>query len=149
MKNWKINYINLSLQIILICTLFSCNKKKTTHNVPYVPVNLTININLPSYSGLQGIGGWAYAEGGSKGIIIYRQSTSNFVAFDRQSTVDDGLKCDGIVPDSSNFLILNDPCGDSQFLLTDGSVYHGPAEYGLRGYKAMFDGSYTLTIVNY
>jgi hypothetical protein len=134
---------------ILIVLFFSCKKTKTLHNVPYVPVNLTININLPSYSGLQGVGGWCYADGGAKGIVIYRQSNSTFVAFDRQSTVDGGDKCDGIVSDSTNYLILDDPCGDSQYLMTDGSVYHGPAEYGLRAYRTAFDGNYTLQITNY
>lgn len=118
--------------------------------MPYVPVNLSLNLNLPEYVNLQGVGGWATTQGGSKGIIIYRQSQSVFLAFDRQSTTDDGAKCaNGIAPDSTNYLVLKDPCSDSEFLLTDGSVYHGPAQYGLRAYKTSFDGSYTLTITNY
>ena len=47
----------------------SCNKNNQI--VPYVYVDLYVNISLPSYSNLNAIGGWVYVSGGSKGCLLY------------------------------------------------------------------------------
>lgn len=133
----------ISVMIVLSC------KKDNLHPVPSIAFNINININLPSYSGLQNIGGYAYVNGvGSKGVIVYRRSIDEFVAYDRQSTADGGLDCSGVEIDEENSLLVNDVCGTSQFSLYDGSVVTGPAEFGLRGYLTIFDGAYTLNISN-
>jgi hypothetical protein len=59
--------------------------KQNTHPVPYVPFNQSIDLNLPSYYSLAGVGGYAYVVGGSRGIIVYRRSLDEFIAFDRHS----------------------------------------------------------------
>ena len=59
----------------------SCTKS-TNHPVPYIPFDFTIDLTLPSYSPLTGVGNWAYVVGGSRGIIIYRRSIDEFIAFD-------------------------------------------------------------------
>lgn len=126
----------------------SCNKQKL-HPVPSIAFNINININLPSYSELQNIGGYAYVNNiGSKGVVVYRKSLDEFVAFDRQSTADGGIDCDPIEVDEENPLLVNDVCGTSQFSLFDGSIITGPAEFGLRGYMTIYDGGYTLNISN-
>ena len=51
----------------------SCGKQNT-HPVPYVPFNQSIDLNLPSYYALAGVGGFAYVIGGSRGIIVYRNT---------------------------------------------------------------------------
>lgn len=138
----------LGTVLSFLLLISSCNKNKL-HPVPNLPFNVNININLPSYSGLQNIGGYAYVDNyGSKGVVVYRRSIDEFVAFDRQSTADGGQECGGVEIDEENTLIVNDVCGDSQFSLYDGSVIQGPAEFGLRGYQTIFDGTYTLNISN-
>src|SRR5690554_6965647 len=73
-------------------SFFACNKNKQ-HPVPYYSFNANINLTLPSYVNLQGVGGWAYVSGiGSKGVVVYRQSQQNFVAFDRHSPAEGSLR---------------------------------------------------------
>lgn len=118
------------------------------HPVPYVPVEKQINITLPSYSSLQGVSGWIYLEGGSKGLIVYRRSLDAFVVMDRHSTHTSQSECTGVEVDSSNNLILYDPCSDAKYNIVDGSVMAGNAEYPLRQYNTSFDGTSLLRIYN-
>ena len=139
---------NLFFFLLLTSIVFAC-KKDNLHPVPSIPFNINININLPSYSGLQNIGGYAYVNNiGSKGVVVYRRSIDEFVAYDRQSTVDGGLDCGPVEIDEENSLLVNDVCGTSQYSLFDGSVVTGPAEFGLRGYLTIYDGAFTLNISN-
>jgi hypothetical protein len=133
----------------LILTVLSCTKNKQ-HPVPYYSFDANINLNLPSYVDLQGVGGWAYVSGiGSKGVIVYRQSMQVFVAFDRHSPAEGSFDCEtGLVPDPSNFLVLNDPCSDAQFSLYDGSIIGGDTKWGLRAYAAEYNGGQYLRIFN-
>src|SRR5690606_3430108 len=78
----------ISIFLSLFLCVSSC--KKHIHPVPNIPFDITININLPSYSDLTGVGGYAFVEGGSKGIIVYRRSPNEFVAFDRHSPANEG-----------------------------------------------------------
>ncbi|MES2800774.1 MAG: hypothetical protein V4638_12210 [Bacteroidota bacterium] len=137
-------------KIILFVTLllaFSCNRSNN-HPVPSIPFDFTIDINLPSYSGLMGVGGWAYVNGGSRGIIVYRRSIDEFVAFDRHSPTDPEGNCTyPLYPDTANFLILKDSCANSQFSLYDGSPVAN-SDWGLRQYAAVYNGSNLLRIYN-
>ncbi|MDX1651742.1 MAG: hypothetical protein R3277_04565 [Brumimicrobium sp.] len=137
----------IALTILLF--LFGCSKNKQ-HPVPYFTFDSNINLNLPSYSALQGVGGWAYVDGlGSKGVVVYRQSINEFVAFDRHSPAAEGFDCEtGLVTDPDNFLILNDPCSNARFSLYDGSLIDGDSEWGLRSYLTSYNGSETLRIYN-
>lgn len=134
---------------ILIVPLFlgGCNKN-STHPVPNIPFDFTINLTLPSYSALNGVSGWAYVNGGSKGIIVYRRGVDEFIAFDRHSPADIKGECaTPLTPDEDNFLELNDVCNDAVFSLYDGSPISG-SEYGLRQYQTMWNGNESLRIFN-
>lgn len=138
--------IILMFAIILLTSAFSCNKNKL-HPVPSIPFDITININLPTYSGLTGVGGYAYVDGGSKGVIVYRRNTHEFVAFDRHSPANEGECNDPLVPNNDNFLQLDDKCTGAAFSLYDGSPISG-SEFGLRMYITSFDGVANLRIYN-
>lgn len=130
----------------LISVSSSCEGDQ--HPVPYVPVEQQINISLPSYSALQGVSGWIYLNGGSRGIIVYRKSLDEFVAMDRHSTHTALNECTGVEVDSSNNLILYDPCSDATYNIIDGSVMSGNANFPLRRYNTYFDGTSILRISN-
>lgn len=125
----------------------SCRKNNNLNPVPSIPLDINININLPSYSALTGVGGWAYVEGGSKGIVVYRRSIDEFVAFDRHSPANDGTCEQSLVTNEDNFLQLDDLCSGASFSLYDGSPISG-SEFGLRMYMTFFDGSDNLRIYN-
>ncbi len=137
------------LLLFIIVTAISCSKNKQ-HPVPHYSFDANINLTLPSYADLQGVGGWAYVSGiGSKGVIVYRQSMQNFVAFDRHSPAEGSFDCEsGLVVDNSNFLILNDPCSDAQFSLYDGSIIGGNTKWGLRAYVVEYYGGQHIRIFN-
>lgn len=127
--------------------LSSCKKNKN-HPVPNIPFDITIDINLPSYNALIGVGGWTYVEGGSRGIIVYRRSIEEFVAFDRHSPEDPEATClHPLYPDTDNFLTLNDSCSGAKFSLYDGSPISG-SEFGLRQYQTVYNGSNLVRIYN-
>lgn len=140
----------LKLHIFLLLTLviFSGCRKERNHPVPSIPFDFQIDLSLPSYQPLTGTGGWAYVNGGLKGIIVYRRSFDEFVAWERQSPTDpEGACSTGLTPNEDNFLQLDDPCSDATFSMYDGSPMAN-SEWGLRGYRCQWDGSNLLRISN-
>ena len=134
---------------IFASTIAFLGCRRNLHPVPDIPFNININVNLPSYSGLQSIGGFAYVENaGVKGLVIYRRSMDEFVAFDRMSTAMGGDTCAPLYVDPDNLLILLDPCTESKFSLFDGSLIQGPAEWGLRGYRTIWNVANILNVQN-
>ncbi|MEY4289927.1 MAG: hypothetical protein RLZZ30_2015 [Bacteroidota bacterium] len=124
-----------------------CSKGKA-NPIPNIPFDITIDIQLPSYNQLQGVGGWSYVTGGSRGIIVYRRGIDEFVAFDRHSPVDpDGTCFLPLFPDSQNFLLLKDTCNNATFSLYDGSPVSN-SSFGLRQYAVQFNGSNLVRIYN-
>lgn len=133
--------------IVTFLSITSCGKNHQ-NPVPSLPIDVTIDINLPSYNGLQGVGGYTYVNGGSKGIIVYRKSLDEFVAFDRHSPADiNGICPEPLYPNSNNFLELIDSCNNATFSLYDGSPISN-SEFGLRQYATQFNGSNLLRIYN-
>ena len=124
-----------------------CNNQNQ-HPVPFVPVDITIDMQLPSYSNLQGVGGWTYLNGGSRGIIVYRKAIDEFVAFDRHAPSDPEGSCPiALYPDNQNFLQLIDSCNNAVFSLYDGSPVSNSI-FGLRQYATQFNGNNLLRVYN-
>jgi hypothetical protein len=137
----------LFLVITTILLASSCNKNGA-NPVPNIPFDITIDITLPSYSNLTGVGGWAYVNGGSRGLIVYRRAIDEFVAFDRHSPADPEGTCFlPLYPDSDNFLQLNDTCNNATFSMYDGSPVSN-IQFGLRQYRTVFNGTDLLRIYN-
>lgn len=133
--------------MVFLVASASCKKSKN-NPIASVPFDITIDLTLPSYSNLNGAGGWAYVNGGIKGIIVYRRSYDVFVAFERQSPQDPDNTCSsGLVTNPDNFLQLDDPCSSAHFSLYDGSPISG-SEFGLRQYQVIWNGSNLLRIYN-
>lgn len=140
----KVQFI---LLMVIGLILGACQKNQQ-HPVPNYPFDVTIDLNLPTYDDLLGVGGYAYLNAGSKGVIIYRRGIDDFVAFDRHSPADPSGSCiTPLTPDVENFLILNDECNDAEFSLYDGSPISG-SDFGLRQYATGFGGGTTLRIYN-
>ena len=130
----------------MVTFVFSC-KKSNNHPIPSIPFDITINTSLPSYNNLQGVGGWTYASGGVQGIVVYRKSSEEFVAFDRKSPIQSSNCKKPLTTNPDNFLQLEDSCTNAKFSLFDGSPISG-SEFGLRQYQTQWNGSSTLRIFN-
>ncbi|WP_459073114.1 Rieske (2Fe-2S) protein [Halocola ammonii] len=114
-------------------------------NIPVRNVNLNLNLNLPSYQELNIITGWIYVSGGSKGIIVYRKSENEFLAYERHSPYQPEDNCRVSVGDDETS--IQDECSDSQWSLIDGQVINGPASQPLLRYNTTWNDPY-LTIRN-
>lgn len=136
------------LSVAILTGFITGCQKHSNNPVPNIPFDITINLTLPTYSDLMGVGGYAFVNGGSKGIIVYRRGVDEFVAFDRHSPADvDGTCAQPLTPDTSNYLILNDVCNSASFSLYDGSPISG-SEFGLRQYVTQWNGNESLRIYN-
>lgn len=137
----------IALASLLITVLFfsSCKRDKYEDFVPYVPINITKNINNPELVNLQSIGGWAYINGGSKGLILYRKTENEINCFDRHSTYLPENNCITKV-DSNNINVL-DPCSSSKWNLINGDPIGGEATRSLVSYETDFNGD-RITISN-
>lgn len=126
------------LFLSLLC-LFSC-KKDNNSPIPNTSVDIYIYTTNPSFFSLNAVGGWVYVTGGVRGIVVYRKSMSEFMAYDRNCTYNSSDPCATVVVDPSN-VIMKDTCCHSCFSIYDGSVTQNPAVLPLKTYATTFDGS--------
>jgi hypothetical protein len=134
--------------VLVAFLLFASCRKNNQNPVPNVPVDVTIDLGLPSYYNLQGVSGYAYVNGGSRGIVVYRKSLDEFVAFDRHSPADPEGTCTfPLYTNPNNFLELLDSCNSAIFSLYDGSAVAN-SNFGLRQYATQYNGANSLHIYN-
>jgi nitrite reductase/ring-hydroxylating ferredoxin subunit len=127
--------------LILISVLLFSSCQKDEDRIPYVSVNVYIDINNANYNNLNAIGGYVYLTGGYKGLIVYRASYESFVAIERACPYHPTGDCDRLVVDTSGLTVSDSVCG-SRFLITDGSIVNGPATRPAATYSTIFDGFY-------
>lgn len=132
---------------MLILALLTISCKEEKYPIPNVPVNVTINLDLPAYQTLNAPGGYSYVNGGSRGIVVYN-NFSEFVAFDRHSTYNSEDACAVVMVNPDNIFELIDTCSGSRFSIQNGQVLAGPAKFGLKKYYTTWDGAYTVSIYN-
>jgi len=130
----------LSLTAFLILLSIGGCKKDNNNGVPITPVDIYLYTNNPSFVNLNGVGGWVYITGGVRGILVYRKSPSEFMAYDRNCTYQSSDACATVVVDATNIL-ATDTCCHSKFSMYDGSVTQAPAGLPLKAYNTTFDGN--------
>jgi hypothetical protein len=125
---------------IAIFVLFTQATCDSSHqNIPYVPVNFDINLNLPAYNTLNFPSEHILIAGGSQGLIIYRYTMDEFVVLDRHSTFDIPMNCKVTVDSDGVTLIDAAECSESKWLVLDGSVMQGPALLPLHRYRSSWN----------
>lgn len=132
--------------VMVVSLLFmaaSCGKETQQTEIPYVYVNFVIYPNTLHFIPE---GGYVYASGGYKGLIIYRPLSDQFLCFERACPFDPLVNDARVVVEANGIIAVDSVCG-SRFLLTDGSPINGPATVGLKQYRTRWDG-YSLTVTN-
>jgi len=129
----------------ILVLVWSC-KKGDDSQIPLVSVNLSFNLNNPEFVHLQVDNGWTYVSGGSRGIIIYRNSANEYKAFDRHCPYNPSGSCGLVSVDVTNLIGIDDCCG-SRFMMSSGQVTQGPATQPLKEYRTSYDGA-VLQIFN-
>lgn len=140
-KVFMITQINkILLFTILISSLISCNNNKDQELIPYVYVDVEINIDNQEYLSLRQDESSVNIVGGVEGILIYHKSGRNYRAFERNCPYKPSAECAKVEVDGS-LLFIKCPCCTSQFGF-DGSVLSGPAILPLKEYTSTLSGSY-------
>lgn len=129
------NRLGLVLLLFAFVTMGSrCNQQD---RIPYVQTDFTLNLNLPAYIDLTVPSGWITVSGGSRGVLIYRISNTDFIAFDRHSPYEIDSGCRVEVEDDN--ITVVDPCSNSEWLIIDGTVLSGPATFPLQQFNVSWN----------
>ncbi len=106
--------------------------------------NQTINLANPEFNNLLVPAGWNYANGGTKGTVLYNFNNS-FRAFSRECP---NLDC------NNKMIVQNDtrlvcPCDDAEYSILDGSPLNSEASKSVCEFRVVEVGSGTLNIINF
>ena len=133
------SFFKLIIALVVIVYAVSC-KKQSNNNVPLVTVDIYLYANSPSFINLSAVGGYVYITGGVRGILLYRKSSTEIMAYDRNCTYQSSTPCATVSVDATR-IIATDTCCHSKFSIYDGSVTQGPAAAPLKAYQTTFDGN--------
>ena len=128
------------LLIFLMSTLLIFCKKDRDNQVPNTLVDVYVYTSNPSFINLAAVGGWAYIAGGVRGILVYRKSSNEFMAYDRNCTYQSNQPCATVYVNNTN-IMAEDTCCLSKFGLFDGNATQGPASQPLKSYNTTYDGN--------
>ena len=101
----RLNQLGLLIGILI----YSSCDPQLQDEIPYVPVEIDINLNNTEYLELSTDGGFVYILGGVRGIIIYRVNRNEYRAFERNSPINATAACSIVDVDDSG-LFMVDPC---------------------------------------
>jgi hypothetical protein len=141
--------ITASFLIGSIILIGACQPNDNGTPIPYVPVNVTVDLNSPDYLALNPYGGYVILPNhGNKGIIIYHQFDDTYVCYDMTCSYEPTNPCNQIEVDENGFLLqcgntVNgefEPCCGSKFLW-DGFPTAGPALFSLTQYVVYRNGN--------
>ncbi len=132
--------------LFLISCLLSCKDEVPQQVIADKFVRVELNLNSVEALPLkQSDMSFIYIQGGWKGIIVYRQASNDYRAFERLSPHNINDSCQ-ILVDNSGFF-MRDTCSKSTFDFT-GMPTGGPARGAMRRYGTSFLNSFTLLITN-
>jgi len=142
------NIRTLIFYSVILIAAGSCRDKEE-RLVPHYPTDITLNLNLPEYNTLINPGGWLYLTGGSRGVIVYRVSYDEFVAFDRHCTFNVPERCRVSMMEESGLTLKDEQCCGSVFDIFTGGVIEGPATRSLQSFRTIYTPSTnTLRVFN-
>ena len=152
--------IHLLILIALLAFLSGCKQYPENPNRPVLPAPITIYPNTYQYYDLNFVSGWLYitsdVESTSRGIIVYRQSNTEFLAYDRMPPNEPDACTDSqgnttrLVVD---FPFVVDRCNNAYYNILNGQLIvrepdmipdfptDGTMIYPLIQYHTTFDGS--------
>ena len=133
------------LFLIFLFLFAACTEEEPRPPIPYVPVNIEINLQDLRYQSLHNEG-WLYLEGGYRGIILIKDGPNVYRALERACPYHPTDPCAKVEMHSSS-LYLFDACCDSHFSKL-GNVTSGPAQHPLLQYNTYQSGTNYLVISN-
>jgi hypothetical protein len=128
-----------------------CNKDNVDRP-PLPPTDLTIEPNSTIYQELNIVGGWTYLgeQDGvispSRGIIVYRMASDQFVAYERTPPYKPDSCCNANKTICTSLIVdqyfpfVMDTCTQAKYLILDGSPSSGPSNIPLGMYYTEYNG---------
>ena len=137
-------------RLLLLCFIvlfYACEKNETIDFLPEIKVNETINLNLPQYLNLLTPSGFAYTNGGLKGILIQSTGTTSqpYKAYERACP---NFDCDSPMTFDGSFR-MKCPCDLSEYSIIDGSPQTKGFTNFAREYRVLVLSSSAINITNY
>jgi nitrite reductase/ring-hydroxylating ferredoxin subunit len=131
--------------LALYC-LVSCQRELYDQPIPPALFpDIIIDLSFPEYVRLLTDGGtFQINNKGVRGIILYRKSAGNFIAFEKNCSYHPADACATVEVDPSRLFLIDFCCG-STFSLDEGIPTGGVAWRPLRQYKTSIQG-FLLTI---
>jgi nitrite reductase/ring-hydroxylating ferredoxin subunit len=133
------------LLLALLLFLMAC--KKDNNEVRSSGVNEYLNLNEPSYLDLNVPGNYIYYPAGTRGIIVYRRSNTEFVAYERSCPYDPQNSTGLVTVETTLTSAADSTCG-SRFSIYDGSIINGPTTQSLSQYRTELIQGNVLHIFN-
>lgn len=107
-----------------------------------------INLSNPQFINIQVPGGWAYANGSVKGLVIYNFGNS-FKAFSRECPQDTHeASCNPLLSVVNNIKLVC-PCNDAEFSILDGSPQTAGITESVCEFRVIEVSSSILNITNF
>lgn len=129
------------LSALVSCLLFvSCESDALYDPIPYVLVDETIVLTNQEYLPLRQDGGFVEIVGGWKGILIYRENSTTYRAFEKASPHRVDEVCAEIFVDPSG-LFLKEGCDNTVYDF-QGIPIGGVSPLPLRQYTTQLDGNF-------
>ncbi len=133
--------------MLLALLLFLMACKKDNNEVRSSGVNEYLNLNEPSYLDLNVPGNYIYYPAGTRGIIVYRRSNTEFVAYERSCPYDPQNSTGLVTVETTLTSAADSTCG-SRFSIYDGSIINGPTTQSLSQYRTELIQGNVLHIFN-
>lgn len=140
MMNKRIPQLILAFLMLLVAAC-SDNEVPPQQQFPFVPVDVEINVQDLRYQSLHNEG-WLYVNGGVRGLLIIKEGTNIYRAYDRACPYHPRESCALVSMHSSTFYLMDDCCG-SQFDKS-GNVTKGPAQQPLFQYNTYQNGNFLI-----
>ena len=136
------------IEVVMVLLLASWSAMgQNDEPIPLVSFpEITVNTTFPQYRAISVDGGVVTIEGGVRGIIIYRENETTYLAFERYCPYQPNQACADVELDLSRIFLIDRCCG-STFNLSDGQPTRGPASWALRQYRVRLNGP-VLTITD-
>jgi len=132
----KFNYFS-KITLFFVFLLFLLNCQTSENKIPYVYVNIVLDLDKPEFMDLNAIGNYVYITGGVSGIVVYRDGLTDFLAYDRACPYDP--ECGRVKVDDTGYRLVDTCCGSTFSLTMDGAVLKGPADRTLRKYITYYN----------
>jgi nitrite reductase/ring-hydroxylating ferredoxin subunit len=147
MRRSTLHIFTFAAVLLTLLVISGCDKDDQDE-IPFAYVNFFIYPNSTLYWEINSMGGWVYltAEKPSRGVLVYRNTPDEFVAFERTCPHDPFEPTARIEVEPSGITVACPSC-NSKFIILDGTPFEGPSKRRLKQYRTIYNGT-TLQIFN-